>query len=100
MISWYIDSSSMKPSRITPSRITPSRRTRPEEMLCLPDPVCQLVNLVVCVVHVERGPRAGLSVQRTMQRRGTVMSGPHGNSQLIEHLTDVVRMDAIHYERH
>src|ERR1700729_744112 len=112
MMSWYIDSSCIT----SPCNARPAAASSPagpgyasasvygrsrarEEPLCLPDPVGQGVGLLTEVVEVERGPGAGPHAERAVQRPGAVVSGPHRDAQVIEHLADVVRVDPFDGER-
>src|ERR1700733_9947867 len=101
MISWYSDSTSITPpptrcrGRDVPAQ-TPrcSASCRREKLLCLAHA------LVVGVVHVERRPRAGLHPERAVQRPRAVMVGTHGDAELVQQLTDVMRVHAVDRERY
>src|ERR1700691_2825102 len=107
MISWYSDSTSITPP---PTRCrgpdvpaqTPRCRAscRREKLLCLAHALGQRVDLVVGVVHVEHRPRAGLHPERAVQRPGAVMVGTHGDAELVQQLTDVMRVHAVDRERY
>src|SRR3984885_4681860 len=107
MISWYSDSTSITPpptrcrGRDVPARTPRCRAScRREELLGLAHALGQRLDLVVGVVHVERRPRAGLHAEGAVQRPGAVVVGTHGDAELVEQLTDVVRVHAVDRERY
>src|SRR6202050_3901089 len=107
MISWYSDSTSITPSptrcrgRDVPAQTPRCRAScRREKLLCLAHALGQRLDLVVGVVHVERRPRAGLHPQGAVQRPGAVMVGTHGDAELVQQLTDVMRGHAVDGERY
>src|SRR5262252_9938281 len=98
MISWYMDSSCITPSK-TPRHRPLFHRSRSEELLGVADPVDQGIHLGTGVVEVERGAGACLDTQRTVQRPGAMVSRPHRDAAVVEYLAAVVRVDAIQGER-
>src|SRR6266536_4502077 len=90
MISWYIDSNCITFSTSSAAYEEPLRGA---------DPLGQCGYLLFGVVHVERRPRARLDLIPAVQRPGAVMPRPHRDAKLVEHLPDIVRMNAIHGER-
>src|SRR5580700_5886803 len=120
MISWYIDSScciaSSREFRAPGVRGVPGGGVPPgitqltlnggrllpgaEEALSVTDAVGQRVDLGVAVVYVERRPGAGLHAKGPVQRPGAVVAGAHRDTQFVEHLAHVVRVDAFHIERY
>src|SRR5262249_24866480 len=98
MISWYMDSSCMTPSK-TPCQRPLFHRSRSEELLGVADPVDQGIHLGMRVVQVERGTGARLDTQRTVQRPGAMVPGPYRDAAVVEHLAEVVRVDAVQRER-
>src|SRR5215470_10649695 len=98
MISWYMDSSCMTPSE-TPRHRPLFHRSRSEELLGVADPVDQGIHLGTGVVEVERGTGACLDTKRTMQRPGAMVPRPYRDTAVVEHLAEVVRVDAVQRER-
>src|SRR5215469_17783804 len=98
MMSWYMDSSCITPSR-TPRHRLLFHRSHPEELLGGADPVDQGIHLGMGVVEVERGTGACLDTQCTMQRPGAMVSRPHRDAAIVEYLAEVVRVDAVQRER-
>src|SRR3712207_6714434 len=87
MISWYIDSNCI-------SGNTPRGRDTEEALGC-PDAVGQGVDVVVAGVHVEGGPRGRRDAVAAHDRPGAVVAHPDLDTEVVEHLTDVVRVDAL-----
>src|SRR5216683_5985296 len=84
----------------TPMAQYPPRSCCTEESLRITDPVGQRVHLGVGVVYVERGTGARLDAQCAVQRPGAVMAGAHSDAELVEYLTDIVRVNPVDVERH
>src|SRR5579871_6457409 len=111
MISWYISSSFITPSR-TPSRglmfhcvlfhcVSEGHVSGDaEELLRVPDPVRKGVDLGVRVVEVEAGPVGCLAAEGAVQRPRAVVPGPDRDAKLVKHLADVVRVHALNVERY
>src|ERR1035438_130511 len=91
MISWYMDSSCIT---------GPATSDGPEEFLRLAHAVGECVDLSKGVVDVEGRAGAGLRAQSAVQRPGTVVAGPHGDAELVQDLSDVMRVNALDDERH
>src|SRR6266699_5828014 len=100
MISWYSDSSCITVPRTFRSVACVPASVSPEELLCSPDAVSQRVDLVRSVVQVEAGPGRRLDAEGPVQRPGAVMTGAHGDAELVEHLAGIVRMHLVDDERH
>src|SRR3954468_9617316 len=88
MMCWYIDSSCIS---------TTSHSS--EELLGRANSVRQGVDVVVAGVHVERRPRGGRDAVPTDDGPRAVVPHPDGDAEVVEHLADVVRVDALDGER-
>src|SRR5690242_14099448 len=93
MISWYIDSSCML------SSLRRVLRHGSEELLGGANSLSERVDVVVAGVHVEGRPRGGRHAVPADHRPGAVVPDPDGDAQVVEHLADVVRVDALDRER-
>src|ERR1700722_2116767 len=100
MISWYIDSSCIKPPATQDGSVLfrSTRSSQSEELLRLPDTVGQRVYLIAGVVQVKAGPCARLNAHRAVQGPRTVMAGADRDATVVEYLADVVRMHAVQRE--
>src|SRR5918998_4300051 len=85
MISWYMFSSCISGSTSHSS----------EELLGRANSVGQGVDVVVAGVHVERRPGGRRDAVAPHDRPGAVVPHPDGDAVVVEHLADVVRMDAL-----
>src|SRR3712207_7494532 len=84
MISWYIDSSCISVASHSS-----------EELLGRANSVGQRVDVVVAGVHVERGAGRRRDAVAPDHRPGAVVPDPDGDAEVVEHLADVVRVDAL-----
>src|SRR5215831_1108653 len=98
MISWYMDSSCITPSK-TPCHRPLFHRSRSEELLGVADPVDEGIHLGTRVVEVERGTGACLDTKRTVQRPGAMVPRPHRDASVVENLAEIMRVDAVKRER-
>src|SRR3954447_15287788 len=88
MMSWYIDSSCISASTSHSS----------EELLGRANSAGQGVDVVVAGVHVERGAGGRGNSVATDDGPRAVVPHPDGDAEVVEHLPDVVRMDALDRE--
>ena len=85
--------------RADPAR--PGRRASvAEELLDLQQAVGEQVDVVAGRVDAEARPRGRGQVEPLVERHRAVMAGPDGDPEPVEHLGDVVRVDARQVERH
>src|SRR4051812_15738404 len=84
MMSWYIDSSCIS-----------CASHRSEELLGRPNSVREGVDVVVAGVHVERRPGGGRHAVATDDGPRAVVPDPDGDAEVVQHLADVVRVDAV-----
>src|ERR687889_787111 len=89
MISWYMFSSCISGSTSHSS----------EELLGRANSVGEGVDVVVAGVHVERGAGGRRDAVAPHDGPGAVVPHPDGDAQVVEDLTDVVRVDAVDGER-
>src|SRR5215213_3715815 len=89
MMSWYIDSSCIRRAS-----------HRSEELLGRANSVGQRVDVVVPGVHVEGRPGGRRDAVAPDHRPRAVVADPDGDAPVVEHLADVVRVDALDGERH
>src|SRR4029079_2607732 len=69
-----------------------------EELLGAPERFYEGVDVVLVVVDVERGPGRRRDAEHPHQRLRAVVPGPDADAVLVEHLRDVVRVDALEGE--
>ena len=70
-----------------------------EELLGLGERLDEHVDVGLVVVDVERRPAGGRHAELAHQRLGAVVAGAHADGVLVEHLADVVGVDAVEQER-
>ena len=75
------------------------RSSDPEELLRVPDAVRQRVDFLAGVVEVQARPGTRLHAHGPVQRPGAVVTSPDRHAAVVEHLADVVRMQAVERER-
>src|SRR4051794_15623172 len=90
MISWYMFSSCISGSTSHSS----------EELLGRANSVGQRIDVVVTGVHVERGAGGSRDAVATDDRPRAVVPHADGDAEIVEHLTHVVRVDALDGEGH
>src|SRR5215212_9275980 len=101
MISWYMGSSCTGTPAACSARSVARRLSgcNAEEALGFPHAVGERVDVVVAGVHVERGPGGGRHAVAADHGPGAVVPHAHGDAEVVEHLADVVRVDALDGER-
>src|SRR5262245_14553736 len=71
-----------------------------EELLDLLEPVRELIDVVAGRIDAEARPRSGRQVEALVERHRAVVAGPDRDTEPVEHLGDVVRVDARQVEWH
>ena len=74
------------------------RRSESEDIAGAVERVGQRVDVGGVVVQVEAGTCGGGHAQQAHQRLGAVVAGAHAHVALVEHLAEVVRVDAAEAE--
>src|SRR5271167_2408801 len=70
-----------------------------EHFLDFIDAAHQSVNFLVSIIASQSGAGGGGDAEAVHQGLGAVMAGADGDSFLVEHGADVVRVDAVEHER-
>src|SRR4051812_14451543 len=72
--------------------------SEPEDVGCAVERVGEDVDVAFVVVQVKACPRCGGGAKDPHERLGAVMAGPDADVALVEHLGEVVRVDAAERE--